>query len=110
MRTRRVIWAVVAGCAALALTTGGATEVLGSPASAASSPTSWSALDKAIHRIPSYRPGVVQWVVTADFGYWGTADWYDNVLYIDPTVPLDRIYDVAVHEWSHELSVLDYGG
>jgi len=26
------------------------------------------------------------------------------------TMPTDKLYDVAVHEWSHELSVLDYGG
>ena len=32
------------------------------------------------------------------------------MLYVSPDVPRNRLYDVAVHEWSHELSVLDYNG
>jgi hypothetical protein len=71
-------------------------------------PTQWAALNAAIARIPTYRPGVVRWVVSGRYGHWGTADWYHAALYISPTVPASRLYDVAVHEWSHELSVLDY--
>jgi hypothetical protein len=73
-------------------------------------PTGWAALDAAIARIPSYRAGQAIWVVSSKFGHWGTADWYHATLYISPTVPTARLYDVAVHEWSHELSVLDYAG
>jgi hypothetical protein len=73
-------------------------------------PTSWSALNAAIARIPSYRSGTAHWVVSTKYDFWGTADWYHDVLYVDPSVPVDKLYDVAVHEWSHELSVLDYGG
>jgi hypothetical protein len=73
-------------------------------------PTGWSALNAAIARIPSYQPGTVRWVVSSKYDFWGTADWYNDVLYVDPSVPAARLYDVAVHEWSHELSVLDYGG
>jgi hypothetical protein len=75
-----------------------------------SSPTGWAALDAAIARIPTYRGGAAMWVVSNKYGYWGTADWYHDVLYVAPGVPTDRLYDVAVHEWSHELSVLDYAG
>lgn len=75
-----------------------------------SGPTSWSALNEAIARIPTYRAGAARWVISSRYGHWGTADWYDDVMYISPSVPTGYLYDVAVHEWSHELSVLDYGG
>jgi roadblock/LC7 domain-containing protein len=73
-------------------------------------PTGWTALDLAIARIPTYRPGAAIWLVSDKYGHWGTADWYHATLYISPAVPTARVYDVAVHEWSHELSVLDYDG
>ena len=73
-------------------------------------PTGWRALDQAIARIPTYRAGAAVWLVSTRYGHWGTADWYHATLYVSPLVPTDRVYDVAVHEWSHELSVLDYGG
>ena len=72
-------------------------------------PTGWAPLDSAIARIPNYRPGTARWVVSSRYGHWGTADWYHDTLYISPTVPTAYLYDVAVHEWSHERSVLDYG-
>jgi len=67
-------------------------------------------LNTAIARIPTYHPGASRWVVSGRYGHWGTADWYHDTLYISPTVPADRLYDVVVHEWSHELTVLDYHG
>lgn len=76
----------------------------------ASDPTRWVALDQAIARIRGYRPGAAHWVVSSRYGHWGTADWYHDTLYIAPTVPTGYLYAVAVHEWSHELSVLDYDG
>ena len=75
-----------------------------------SGPTSWSALNAAIARIPTYRSGTARWVVSNKYDFWGTADWYHDVLYVAPGVPVSKLYDVAVHEWSHELSVLDYAG
>lgn len=72
-------------------------------------PTAWAALNQAIVRIPSYRPWVVQWVVMGLNG-WGLADLSRYIIYISPDVPLNRLYDVAVHEWSHILSVVDYQG
>lgn len=77
---------------------------------APSGPTGWAQLDSAIARIPSYRAHSARWVVSSRYGHWGTADWYHDTLYIAPTVPSAYLYDVAVHEWSHELSVLDYNG
>lgn len=73
-------------------------------------PTTWPALNVAIARIPGYRPGRVRWVVGSVAGHWGATDWYHATLYVSPRAPLGYLYDVAVHEWSHELSVLDYGG
>ena len=49
-------------------------------------------------------------MVSTAYDFWGTADWYHDVLYVNPDVPRSKLYDVAVHEWSHELSVLDYAG
>jgi hypothetical protein len=68
------------------------------------------ALMAAVAKIPTYRAGTARWVVSTAYDFWGTADWYHDVLYVSPTVPRNRLYDVAVHEWSHELSVLDYSG
>jgi hypothetical protein len=75
-----------------------------------SGPTGWAQLDSAIARIPSYHAHAARWVVSSRYGHWGTADWYHDTLYIEPSVPSAYLYDVAVHEWSHELSVLDYNG
>jgi hypothetical protein len=69
-----------------------------------------TALDLAIARIPTYRPGAARWVVSREYGqWWGTANWYTDTIYVSPDTPRARLYDVVVHEWSHELSVLDYG-
>jgi hypothetical protein len=68
------------------------------------------ALAAAVAKIPTYRAGAARWVVSRAYDFWGTADWYHDVLYVSPDVPLHYLYDVAVHEWSHELSVLDYNG
>ena len=76
----------------------------------ASTPTGWAQLDAAIARISSYHRGAARWVVSDRYGHWGTTDWYHDTLYISPGVPTAYVYDVAVHEWSHELSVLDYNG
>lgn len=77
---------------------------------AVAAPTTWPALNAAIARIPSYAEGTARWVVSSRYGHWGTADWYHGVIYVAPSVPAGYLYDVAVHEWSHELSVRDYGG
>jgi hypothetical protein len=75
----------------------------------ASGPTSWSALNSAIARIPSYISGVATWKVY-NTGWWGTSDWFNNVIYISPTTPTSVLYSVAAHEWSHILSIRDYSG
>jgi hypothetical protein len=77
---------------------------------APSGPTTWAALDAAIARIPGNAALTARWVVSNRYGHWGTADWYHDTLYVSPSVPSGYLYDVAVHEWSHELSVLDYAG
>jgi hypothetical protein len=67
-------------------------------------------LEQAVARIPGYRPGDATWYLIAKDGYWGTTDWYHDVVYISPSVPARRIYDVVAHEWAHLLSVRAYGG
>jgi hypothetical protein len=76
----------------------------------ASGPTGWTALNAAIARIPTYHAGQARWVISSRYGHWGTADWYHATMYIAPDVPSDQLFNVVVHEWSHELSVLDYDG
>jgi hypothetical protein len=63
----------------------------------------------AVARIPGYRAGSAHWYLVAVDGYWGTADWYHDAIYISPSVPANRIYDVVAHEWAHLLSVKVYG-
>jgi hypothetical protein len=112
----RIRSAVVAGLvAAAAAATGapapaGATVAGTAAATSADRPTSWSALNSVIADIPSYQPGVADWLVSSKFDFWATADWYGNVIYVNPSVPVDRLYDVVVHEWSHLLSVQAYDG
>jgi len=67
-------------------------------------------VDRAAARIPGYRPGSVIWLLQANDGHWGTADWYAHAIWISPAVPSDRLFDVVVHEWSHLQSVAVYGG
>ena len=67
-------------------------------------------LDAAVARIPGYGTSPVTWLLQANDGHWGTADWYRDVIWISPRVPSGRVYDVVVHEWSHVKSVRDYGG
>jgi hypothetical protein len=78
-------------------------------AAAAGGPTSWPALNQAIARIPTRSETAARWVVASPYGHWGTTDWYHDVIYISPSVPLSLLYSVAVHEWSHVLSVHVYG-
>ena len=67
-------------------------------------------VDRATARITGYRSGSVNWVLQANNGHWGTADWYAHTVWISPRVPSDRLFDVVVHEWSHLQSVAVYGG
>lgn len=64
----------------------------------------------AVAHIPGYHTGDAAWLLTTAYGSWGTADWYHGKVYISPTVPSDRTYDVVAHEWSHLLTVKDYDG
>jgi hypothetical protein len=64
----------------------------------------------AVARIPGYRTGDATWVISTAYGHWGLADMGRGIVYISPTVPSDRMYDVVAHEWSHVLSVRPYDG
>jgi hypothetical protein len=99
---------VLLACAGVAAT--GIPAAATPAAASADRPTSWSALNAVIADIPTYEPGATEWQVSARFDFWATADWYQNVIYVNPTVPVDRLYDVVVHEWSHLLSVQAYDG
>lgn len=72
--------------------------------------TAQQALEAALGRLPGYRAGSTAWVFTNAYGSWGTADWYNNRVYLSPGVPQKRMYDVVAHEWSHLLSVQPYSG
>lgn len=72
--------------------------------------TTQQRMDQAVGRIPGYRVGAASWVLSTQYGSWGTADWYHDRVYVSPGVPAARMYDVVSHEWSHLLSVRDYAG
>jgi hypothetical protein len=63
---------------------------------------------RAVARIPGYRKGDATWVISSSYGHWGMADLGRGIVYVSPTVPSDRMYDVVAHEWSHVLSVKPY--
>jgi hypothetical protein len=65
---------------------------------------------QAVSRIPGYRAGEAEWIVKPDLGSWGLAAMGGGTVYISPTVPADKLYDVVAHEWSHILTVKVYGG
>lgn len=72
--------------------------------------TTQADLDGAVRRLRGYQPGTVRWVLSSQYGRWGTADWYANVVYISPKVPYRLLRSVVIHEWDHILSVRAYGG
>lgn len=73
-------------------------------------PTSWSALNTAIARIPGYRQGGIRWAVTARYGHYGTTDLATSEIFISPGVPLSLLDSVARHEYAHVVTVRAYGG
>ncbi len=72
-------------------------RALAAPATGAVS-TPRQRLDAAIARIPGYQEGDATWILQADDGHWGTADWYRNIIWFSPSVPAKRTYDVAIHD------------
>lgn len=72
--------------------------------------TAQERVDAAIAKIPGYQATDATWLLQAKDGFWGTADWYHNVIWISPLVPPKNVYDVVIHEWSHLKSVQAYGG
>lgn len=72
--------------------------------------TTQQQLDLAVARIPGHADPKTRWVLTSAYGSWGTADWYHNIVYVSPTVPSNRMYDVVIHEYSHLQSVAAYSG
>jgi hypothetical protein len=79
------------------------------PVTAQVAPTSWASLNAAIARIPSYRSGWARWALQ-NSDVCATADWHQGVIYVSPTTPQTKLYDVVVHEWSHILQVRAYDG
>jgi hypothetical protein len=76
-------------------------------ASGPAGPTSWPELNAAIARIPNYDGGAT-WIVSDQYGNWGTANLSTGDIYVSPGVPRHRLDDVVRHEWSHIVSVHPY--
>jgi hypothetical protein len=76
------------------------------PVKPASSGSAEQRMMDAVARIPGAE--TAHWYLVAQDGYWGTADWYHDAIYISPTVPANRVYDVVAHEWAHLISVKAY--
>lgn len=94
----------LAGATAALLPTGGA---------AASAPQSHRAafrtsLDSTLQRLPDYFPGVVHWELSTSLAHYGTTDWDHNTIKLSIFTPLNLLYSVVAHEWSHEIQAYDY--
>ncbi len=73
--------------------------------------TTVATLRRAVARIPGYRAHrPARWLVSRHYPDWGATDWYNNTIYISPSVPPGYLNSVVRHEWSHILSARVYGG
>jgi hypothetical protein len=61
----------------------------------------------AVNGLPDYVSGFVHWRLTTDQHY-GTTDWQTNTITISVFTPLNLLYSVVAHEWSHEVQAYDY--
>jgi hypothetical protein len=64
----------------------------------------------AIDDLPDYFAGVVHWDLSTDWKHYGTTDWDTNTITISAFTPLNLLYSVVAHEWSHEIQAYDYRG
>ncbi|HVT20803.1 MAG TPA: hypothetical protein VHE57_05385 [Mycobacteriales bacterium] len=62
----------------------------------------------AVNRLPDYFPGVVKWKVSTSLGHYGTTNWNTNTITISAFTPINLLYSVTAHEWSHEIQAYDY--
>ena len=89
-----------------------ARSAAGTRTAAARARTSWPALNRAIAQIPGYRDGIARWHVTSRYGHYGITDANQPGaanIYISPTVPLNKLYSVAAHEYGHAVVIANYG-
>jgi hypothetical protein len=100
----------VTGRIAVPLLVSGAIAMSTVAPAAASSRLSHHELHHAVAEVPTYRSGIVHWRLSLSLDHWGETNWYTRTITISLFVPLADLYSVVAHEWSHELSVLDYGG
>jgi cell division septation protein DedD len=105
--SRRVRTGLLAGVVAGTVTL--AVVVPGGGAAAASRPqVRHATLSSVVERIPNYFPGVVHWKVSTSWRHYGTTDWDTNTVTISAFTPLNLLYSVVAHEWSHEIQAFDY--
>jgi hypothetical protein len=102
----------LAGAAVLAARASATPQVPSPAAAHAGSHATITVLRYDVGRIPGYRGRrPARWVISGRYpGTWGVTDWYHDTIYISPSVPTGYLPSVVRHEWSHELSVRDYGG
>jgi hypothetical protein len=66
-------------------------------------------LQRAVARIPLYRPGLARWVVWPRLGNYAVTERRSRTVYVSPRVPRRLLYSVVVHEWGHVISTYGYG-
>jgi hypothetical protein len=106
--SRRVRTGLVAGVVVTAATL--AIVVPGGGAAAATRPQTvrHSTLSSVLSRLPNYFPGIVHWKVSTSWRHYGTTDWDTNTITISAFTPLNLLYSVVAHEWSHEIQAYVY--
>ena len=107
--SRRVRVGVIAGVVATAATLAAVVPTGGASAAAARSQTVHHAtVQSVVAQLPNYFPGVVHWKVSTSWRHYGTTNWDTNTITISAFTPLNLLYSVIAHEWSHEIQAYDY--
>ena len=83
---------------------------LTAPVGSVTGPTSWLSLDAVIASLPKTLSAPIVWTAPASASHWGTTSFEKRSIEISQTVPLDKLYSVAVHEWSHMKSTDVWAG
>jgi hypothetical protein len=80
----------------------------GGAAAAARPAVRHSSLQASVQRLPNYFPGIVHWKLSTSSRHYGTTDWVTNTITISAFTPVNLLYSVIAHEWSHEIQAFVY--
>lgn len=106
--SRRLRAGAGAGVAAAAVTLAAVVPGGGAAAAPHTGAVPHANLRSALQRLPNYFPGIVHWKLSASTKHYGTTNWDTNTITISAFTPLNLLYSVIAHEWSHEIQAFVY--